>query len=385
MKYRRLCGLVAVLAMATVGVARAQEAPPAPAAPAGAGVKLAYKYRPGLVTRYRCATTGTMTIDLSKMGLPTGAGQAPAAMPMDLSMQFDLVQKVKSVDADGTATVAQTLDAMQMNYKMMGQNVVMKTQNGKLVFTMNGQPMPAPPNAQGGAQVIGQTFEAKLAPTGKVTELKGELNQQLKGLFGGQDISELFGAGLPGLGMLVLPVEPLQIGQQWTNETSVTMPLPLPGAAGAGAVAPKIDYKIQYTLKEIQQKGARQVALIESRMEITMPHTDVPLPQGGNAPGGGTMSMDNYSQTVTGTHYFDVTDGAFRMADHNAKLGMQMKMNMPGAPGGGPTGAMGIDGSFNMKVSVIPNTPAKVASAKAAAAKGNGTKGKTTRKSGRRR
>jgi hypothetical protein len=212
MKYRRLCGLVTVLAMVTVGLARAQEAPPAPAAPAGAAVMLAYKYRPGTVIRYRCSTAGTMTIDMSKMGLPVGAGQAPAAMPMNLSMQFDLVQKVKSVDAEGTATVAQTLDGMGMTMKLMGQNLVAKTQNGKLVWTMNGQPYAAPPNAQAGPQVLGQTFEAKLASTGKVVELNGEINQQLKGLFGGQDISELFGAGLPGLGMLVLPAEPLQIG-----------------------------------------------------------------------------------------------------------------------------------------------------------------------------
>jgi len=298
-------------------------------------------------------------------------------------MQFDLVQRIKSVDAEGTATVAQTLDGMGMNMKMMGQNVVAKTQNGKLVWTRNGQPMPAPPNAQAAPQVIGQTFEAKLASTGKVVAMNGEINQQLKGLFGGQDISELFGTGLPGLGMLVLPVEPLQIGQQWTNETAVTLPLPIPGAGG-GAGGPKIDYKIYYTLKDIQQKGSRQVALIESRMEIAMPHTDVPLPQGGNAPAGGTMSMENYSQTVSGTHYFDITEGAFQMADQQAKLGMQMKMNMAGAGAAAPTGAMGIDGSFKMKVAIVPDTPVKAAPAKSAA-KGNAAKGKTTGSSGRRR
>jgi hypothetical protein len=169
----------------------------------------------------------------------------------------------------------------------------------------------------------------------------------------------------------------------------VTLPVPIPGAAGA-AGGPKVDYKIEYTLKDIQQKGTRQVALIESRMEIVMPHTDVPLPQGEAAPPGASMSMENYSQTVTGTHYFDVTDGAFRMADHQAKLGMQMKMNLAGAGAAPPTGAMGIDGSFSMKVAVVPDTPAKAAPAKAAPAKvapakGGAAKGKTTRKSGRRR
>src|SRR5947208_231940 len=125
MRYRRLGGVLGVLAVAA-GLACAQEAPPG-------SVKLAYKYKPGMVARYHCATTGTMTIDLSKMGLPAGAGQPPGSMPMDLSMQFDLVQKVKSVDAEGAATVSQTVDAMTMTYKMMGQNIAAKTQNGKLV------------------------------------------------------------------------------------------------------------------------------------------------------------------------------------------------------------------------------------------------------------
>jgi len=233
--------------------------------------------------------------------------------------------------------------------------------------------MPAPPNMQGGEGVIGQSFEAKLAPTGRVSELKGQLSQQLRGMFGGQDISQLFGSGLPGLGMLVLPTEPLQIGQQWTQETAVS--LPLPGNV-AGEAGPKADYKIQYTLKEIQQKGTHQVALIDSRMEIALPHTEVPMPAppGGNPPAqGGTMSMDNFSQTVSGTHSFDVTDGAFRTSDHTTKLGMQMQMSNPGAPAGAAPGTMGLDGSFNMKVSAGPDVakpaPAKAAPAKAAPAK----------------
>jgi hypothetical protein len=214
-----------------------------------------------------------------------------------------------------------------------------------------------------------------------VAELKGELSQQLKGLFAGNDIGELFGAGLPGLGMLVLPEEPLQPGQQWTTDMSVTMPMPLPGAAGAaGGNGLKMDYKIQYTLKEIQQKGTRQVALIESKMEVAMPHTEVPLGQGANGAASGTMSMDNYSQTVTGTHYFDVTDGAYRMSDHTAKLGMQMLMSPPGAAADAPKGTMGFDGSFNMKVAVVPPTATKPAPAKATSAKGAAAK-KSTRRS----
>ena len=89
----------------------------------GAGVQLVYKFRPGAVYRYRCTTTGTMTMDLSKMGLPAGAGQPPATMPMDMAMQFDLVQRVKGVDADGSATVAQKIEAVaefELNVRKLG-------------------------------------------------------------------------------------------------------------------------------------------------------------------------------------------------------------------------------------------------------------------------
>src|SRR3712207_3866604 len=106
MRFRTIGVLVGLCSSFTIGAGWGQEAPPAAPRMDGPAVKLAYKFRPGAVYRYRLTANGTMNIDLSKMGLPPGAG-APGAMPVDMTMQLNLTQRVKSVAADGSATVEQ--------------------------------------------------------------------------------------------------------------------------------------------------------------------------------------------------------------------------------------------------------------------------------------
>jgi hypothetical protein len=294
-----------------------------------------------------------MIIDMSKMGVPVGGGQAPGAMPIDISVQFDIVQTVKSVDPDGAANVAQRAEGVAIKYGM------------------NGQPIPMPANMAGGQQPVGPSFQMKVSPTGRVLERQGDPSPRAQGFMGGPDPSQIFGSGTLGLGMLLLPAEPVHVGQQWEEQVTTQIPLMLPGSPAAGA-ASTVTYKVTNTLKEIQGKGERQIAVIESRMEAGLPRAEGTAPQEGNPAGPGASGASHFSQTLTATHLFDLSGGELRTADRSTKLGMVLRMGFPGAAAGAAGSGVGVEGDFRMKVALVPDAPigpAAGASKRAAPAK----------------
>ena len=93
----------------------------------------------------------------------------------------------------------------------------------------------------------------------------------------------------------------------------------------------RVDYQIRNTLRELQQKGSRQIAVIDTKVEVAVPEMEVPVPKPaaeGAVPMPQSISMDNFSQSVTSTQFFDVARGELRMGDFITRLGMQMEMEM---------------------------------------------------------
>jgi hypothetical protein len=271
-----------------------------------------------------------------------------------MSITVDLAQKVKSVAEDGSATLEQSIEGLDMTSKIMGMTMTAGLKDGKLAYTMNGQAF-APPNTPAGNPFAGTTFETRLAPSGRVLETKSSLNEALKQATGGRDITQMFGlGGMQGVGMIVFPEEPLRVGSQWENKSSVPIPMLMPGPPGAPEG--KMELKRVNTLKAIEQKDGHPVAIIETNIEVSMPRTEIPLPAEGGKPAASPVTIEKMTQTVAGTSRFDVTDGALQAGDYTAKVGMQMKMPTPAAAGAPRPGAgtMGMDGNFRLKADLQP-------------------------------
>lgn len=347
--------------VALVGLAAATGSrPPTGLAPAqdDAGVRLEYKWKLGQVLRYRMTTSGTITTKMEGFpggGAPIGAG----GFPMEMEMTMEMHQRIKEVGADGTATVAQQLKSMNMTNKVMGQQMAMKFEGGKFSMLMNGQPMALPPGqAANPGEAMGQTFDMKISRRGQVIGLEGAAREALAKMFQGAQVSQVFGAGTLGAGMLMLPETPIKVGGNWEDKQLVRMPAPGP-PGGAGGAPIEANFQVRNTLSKIEPGtgGAGRLAVIATRAQTTLPEMKVAAPEKAAPEGGFAMTMRDFKQTVDGTVRFDPDAGVVRGGDY--KVGLAMKMDMPfGAPpgaggGGAAKPGMSISGDLKMKVALL--------------------------------
>src|SRR5438034_7989492 len=140
-RYRFPWALAVALSVAAGTAVWAQETPsPAPAAGSQAAeAYLVYKFRPGAVYRYHYSAGGTINIDLSSLALSLGAG-APGPVSLDITSEYDIIEKVESVSASGGATLLLSLDNLIAVVRGAEQNVVVRLRGGRLTVTNNGQP-----------------------------------------------------------------------------------------------------------------------------------------------------------------------------------------------------------------------------------------------------
>jgi hypothetical protein len=355
MRSRWVVGLVLLLGQAAT-VGWTQEAPAAAAVPGAKSVRLAYKYRQGAVSRMRFSSNGTIIVDISHL-LPHAPGVLPSMVTADVTAQYDVIQTVKSVGAEGGATLAFTLDNLLMKADFMGAaSVVARFQNGKATFTKDGERF-TPPGIGSGNPFAGRSFEARVTSTGKVLRQDNRLLDALQKVFASYEELEVFQASLllPEVRLLVLPPEATAVGASWEDEALSADVTHI--AAPDGAPRAKGNLKGTNTLKEVQQRGARSIAVIDLKVEKVAAPSDDSRITGTRAANAGEPRV-----SIAGTHLFDVNAGELKMAEFTAKISGKDEAE---TLNGGPAPAVGIDATLDYKVSVLTMTAAQPSSSAA--------------------
>src|SRR5206468_131837 len=138
----------------------------------------------------------------------------------DVTAQYDVIQTVKSVGAEGGATLAFTLDNLLMKADFMGAaSVVARFQNGKATFTKDGERF-TPPGIGNSNPFAGRSFEARVTSTGKVLRQDNRLLDALQKVFASYEELEVFQASLllPEVRLLVVPPEATAVVASWEDE-----------------------------------------------------------------------------------------------------------------------------------------------------------------------
>jgi hypothetical protein len=295
---RRFLMILLVLAGGLpAGIPQAQPggAPGQPGAEGGSAVNLAYKFKAGAVTRLRLQMKGELQI-------PLGADPA-AGLPLTISADALTTQKVTAVSPQGEGTVTTTVTSGKMSYDAVGYAIVIKSVNGKLSVTQNGQPI-APGQLGGQAEAIvpaplnGKPLTMRLSPRGAILAMSEAGSTPIAG----PDVNP--GAVFSGAFSL-LPDHPVRPGESWEEKSAEG------GAGGVSAV------QSRGTLKSLATRNGHQIATI--------------VTTGSMGPAAGT-------RTFTVTTQFDVTDG--QPVSTNLEVTLSAAPAGPGAPAaGGPAGA----------------------------------------------
>lgn len=262
--------------------ANAQDAvPAAPAAPAvvtsvpgtASAVTLRLKFTPGKTTYY------TLTTDTDgTMQMPQGA------MPLKNHITMTLHQTVKDVRAsDGAATIETGIDSMTMS--------------------MNGQPMPMPPDKAAQMKALGTLL---ILPTGKTLSFTPNPDLGAPAM-PGMDMSKINAMGSLGQ----FPDAPVKPGDAW--KTAVSM-----GMLGAQVAS-------DFTLSSVDTTGASPIAVIT---QVTKGKFDLPSADGAAPAAMGGMKMAG-DVNGTGTLRFDTTAGA--VDSQTSKADITMNMTLPNA------------------------------------------------------
>jgi hypothetical protein len=324
---RRTLGVAALLWLGLAAAALAQDEP----------VQLRYRFQPGQEFRYRLTINGDLAMTMAGIKPPPGAN-IPPRIPMALSGTYEWVQKVKSVAADGSATVSISLDKMEMTTGVMGMNIAMRlAPGGKLETLMNGQPMAMPPGAAP-ASLPSPLYEATISPAGKITGVSTESLRAMSQLYGGQNVAGMFNGGMPGTGLL-LPEQPVKPGDTWNTKWDMTIPIPTPGPGGpaaGGGVAGTIPVSINARNRLAKVENGQ--ATIETQVTTAVPAgMKLNLPQTTGAPPGMSLRFEKMDQSMSGAYRFGIEQGAIEGGDLDAKMDIGMAMGFPpGAPGMAP-------------------------------------------------
>ncbi len=179
-------------------------------------VKLAWKFKEGEVLRYRISQDMHQAI--------TG----PTDIEIDSSVGQVIKEKVKSVAADGTASLECTWEAVKVHMSIpMGGDVDFDSTRGD---TAGSTPSPL----KGFAALPGSTFELEMKASGEVTAVRGVSDTMKKILEGGDAASKSTrdmmqraftdDAMKRYLGTTVLPEKPIAVGGTWARDSVFEMP-----------------------------------------------------------------------------------------------------------------------------------------------------------------
>ena len=306
---------------------------PAPAGTEGAGqpVSIAFKYKAGQMQEFRATTKGDL--NLSPEG---GAGGGIGALPVGVNTVVTYNERVAGTH-QGTGTIVMRVTGVSVTSNVMGRNFNVRVKNGKSTVTMDGKP--APPGAPGAGAFKAMTatgpFKFKRDPLGQMSGDAKDL-AAIGGLTEGA-----------ATGIASLPEKPVQVGESWEKSQKVR---PNIGGANpnAAVATPEIEVKMTYTLKSIETKNGKKLAIIESS-------------------GSGSTPADaqglSLNENITGTTRFDIDRGAVAGGRYNADISMKIPMpQIPGLGQGAGAGApaagamLRIDGTMQTTLLEIPAT-----------------------------
>lgn len=350
MRSREVVGLVVLLGqVAAGGWAETAAAPATNSKP----VKLGYKYRTGAVTRMRFSSNGTIIVDISHL-LPHAPGLLGAAVTVDVTGQYDVIQTVKSVNAEGSGTLDYKLDNLTMRATVMDSAMVVKYANGKASFFKEGMAI-TPPGLGKGDPFAGRHFEARVSSRGKVLNQQGSLLETMKRVFAGYDEFSVFQPVflMPEVALLVFPPGEQSVGESWPDEVlgaDVSHIITKDGKS-----QPTESIKATTTFTALQPRGARQIAVLELKAERAAPPSNDNRITGTRSDNAGAPRL-----VLTGTHLLDVTGGQLKMSEYTAKISARDEDDaMPGHV----AAAIGIDANMYYKLAFIAMPDAKPAPA----------------------
>jgi hypothetical protein len=179
-------------------------------------VKLSWKFKEGEVLRYR------ITQDMHQ------AISGPADIEIESSVAQVIGEKVKSISADGLASLECTWEAVKVHMNLpMGGDVDFDSSRGDTAGT-------APGALKAFAGLPGSKFEIDMKANGEVTEVRGVSDTMKKILEGGDAASKGMRDMMQRaftdeamkryLGTTVLPEKPVAVGDTWKRDTVFDMP-----------------------------------------------------------------------------------------------------------------------------------------------------------------
>lgn len=288
------------------------------------GVTLAYKYQPG--TTHRLGVNMNVDMALTMEGLQSAPGGGAGAaglgpIPITTRARYTFIEKVAGT-RDGVGTLALKADNMAFNVEAMGTKMAFKVVNGKMVGTMNGQPMSnaqAPAGAAAFQRLGRLSLTVRQDARGNRTPV--EAGAPAPGAPGGGDFLGNFGPV-----QIILPEGPVKVGDTWETRQKVSVQTP---AAMPAEGAPSVEMVYTHTLKALEAKNGKQFAIITSTGAAETPRD-------------GAGMFQELAQDFTGTTRFDVARGKIVSGQYTVEMGM--KMSMPGFPGAPPAPGAGAPG-----------------------------------------
>jgi len=273
---------------------------------------LRWKFEPGQKLQY--VVQVKMTQKMNAGGTPT---------TMTTSQIMDTSREVKSVDADGTAVVLQTIDRMRMKMESP-QGISVDYDSASEEEPQGISKMMAPMFEA----MVGKPISVKMNARGEVSDVKlpqGMLDQMKKvpgmekvgGMFSEENMKQM-------MGNMVLPEEPVAKGDKWSTEASMQIPM-----LGKGQV------KVEYEYGGSETRNGKKVEKILTAMEMNITGTE-----------GQVFPIKLEGQKTTGAIYFDAAAGRFTESEMNTTMKMKVEVGER---------KMEIDTEMDQRMELVPD------------------------------
>jgi len=270
-----------------------------------ADTTLKWKFKEGDVLNYVMDNATEQKID-----------RQGAVIDIGTRFVFDLTWKVKSVAADGTAEMEQTVDRLQFKVTSPFANMDYDSKSEKKPEGPIWDQMEPLMTA-----LLGQAFQLKVSPAGKVSDIK--LPEKLAKHFADQQGGGAGGGGRRGLGamlggfsengvkemiqksVLPLPEKPVTADTKWNQSFEMVMP-------GAG----KQKTLVTYSYSGSEQQEGKSLDKIATKVELTFEPAE-----------NSQTEVEITEQEGSATIYFDTAAG--RTVKSSAKQKMKMEIAAP--------------------------------------------------------
>jgi Family of unknown function (DUF6263) len=299
---------------------------------AGEDVQLAWKFKAGDVLRYRIVQDTRQTIS---------SGQGEFEVGSNVSQVIG--EKVKSVSADGVASIDCTWEAVKLHIGLpMGGDMDFDS-------TQAGSAQSAPPLLKGFASLPGSTFQIEMKPNGEIASLHGIGDAMKKVLTsddavmkGMKDMMERAfndDSMKRALEAAVLPDKPVAPGGTWARDTEFDMQR-----------FAKMKAHFDLTYAGTENQSGSPCAKVNVKHKITM---GAGKPDTSSMPGGENFDIDLSMDDASGdgSFYFSADKGRLILSTMTTDMDMNMTLK-PKGQDKGDEGKMEMAVRVNLKSTV---------------------------------